>query len=426
MKGAIVALISKSFCQIALLIFLAAALLGGTLGCSTYQSKVHEARTAFANHSPSQAAQLLEPLANKESNDQLVYLLDYATALQQAGRFKESAYAFSRAERIADIQDYHSLTRVTGSLLLSEEMIQYKGDAYEKVLINGLNAVNYLEMGDLDGALVEVRRLNQKLYQYKYEAKREYEQNPFAYYISAVIWEADKKWDDAYIAYHDAYKLMPDYLPLREDLIRAAIKADRPEELAKWKKQFPEVQIRPEWKDKSLGEIVFIYQQGWGPRKRSRPENPRFPKLYPTSATTIQAQLLVSEAPEKIVKTTPIFSVEEVAIKTLEDDYARLVASRVAGIATKAVMADQIRQKNEALGHIAWLAMNLADQADLRQWSTLPKTFQIARVYVKPGKYKIKANGLDYNGQPTGEVMTEREVEIKAGKKAFISWRSVQ
>lgn len=393
-------------------------------GCATYQSKVEAARRALASEDPSKATALLEPMAKQEGKDQLVYLLDYATALQRAGRYQESAKAFGLAEQIADLQDYHSLSKVTSSLLLSEEMIQYKGDDYEKVLINAMNAVNYLEMNQLDEALVEVRRLNTKLYKYKYEGKRDYEQNPFAFYLSAIIWEADHKWDDAYIAYKQAHDVIPDYPLLREDLIRSALRAQRAEDLAKWRKQFPEVKIRPEWTNRDMGEIILIYQQGWGPRKFPRPESPRFPKLFPVTSNTWYAHLLIDGV--VAAKTSLVFSVEDMAIKTLDDDYARLVASRVGGVVAKAAVADQIGQKNAAFGQLAWIAMNVADRADLRQWSTLPKTFQIARVFVAPGFYKVSAVGLSQGHEETSERMSEREIEVRPGRKTFLSWRSFQ
>lgn len=392
--------------------------------CATYQGEVYEARNALAANDPSKAAALLKPLAEKENRDQLVYLLDYATALQQAKRFKESAKAYQDAEKIADIQDYHSITNIASAAVLSEEMVQYKGDDYEKVLINAMNAINYLEMGDLDEALVEVRRLNEKLYKYKYEAKRNYEQNPFAFYLGAMIYEADRKWDDAYISYKKAYELVPGYAPLHEDLIRAAQRASRTEDLAKWKKEFPEAKAKAEASDKGMGEIVLIYEQGWGPRKQPRPEEYRVPKLYPVGSQTKQAKVLVDG--NESARSSEIFDVTEVAIKTLEDDYGRLVASRVGGVVAKAVVADQISQKNELLGAVAWIAMNVADRADLRQWSTLPDTFQIARIPVKPGKYKVSVKGLDASGSETGEQMEEREVEVKAGRKAFVAWRSLR
>lgn len=392
-------------------------------GCASYQTKVRDAREAIAHADPERAVGLLEPLAKKPSDDQLVYLLDYATALQQARRFKESAQAYQDAAKIADIQDYHSISKITASLLLSEEMVQYKGDDYEKVLIHAMNAVNYLEIGELDDALVETRQLNTMLYKFKYEAKKDYDQNPFAFYLSALIWEADKDYDDAYIAYKSAYDVAPTYPPLREDLVRASLKAQRPEETAKWKSAFPEVKVKPEWKDKTLGEVVLIYQQGWGPRKYPRPEAPRFPQLIPLSSNTQRALLTIGD---RTAMSSQIFSVTDVAIKTLNDDYARLVGMRVAGVAAKAIVANQIGQRNKALGAVAWLAMNLSDRADTRQWSTLPQTFQIARMTLKPGKYKVSVQGIDWANNFSHEDMPEREIEVRAGKKTFISWRSVR
>jgi len=405
---------------------LAAVTFSTLTSCATYQNKVASARESMRQGQATQAAKDLEPLAKEEGNDQLIYLLDYATVLQQAGRYKESASVFSRAEKMADIQDYHSISKVTTAALLSEEMIQYKGDDYEKVLINAVNAINFLEMGDLDGANVEVRRLNGKLYKFKYEAKKDYQQNPYAFYLSAMIYEAGAKWDDAYISFKQAYEVAPNYLPLHEDLVRSAIRAQRNEDVDKWLKKFPEVKVSPEWRDKSYGEAVLVLMQGWGPRKHPRPEAPRFPHLVPVHSEVQGARLVINGNTSGAVHSESIFSVQEVAIKTLNDDYARLVASRVGGVVAKAVVADQIAQKNKLLGQLAYLAMNAVDRADLRQWSTLPQTFQFARIPLKAGKYQINAMGINSQGYPTGEQMSEREIEIKPGRKTFISWRTVR
>lgn len=395
----------------------------GLVGCASFQIEADETRGQLAR-SPSEAAAKLEPLARKEGKDQLLYKLDYATALQMAGRNAESAKVFIEAERLADLNDYHSISRVTGSLLLSEEVVQYKGDDFEKVLINGMNALNYLEMNQLDDALVEVRRVNEKLYKLKQDGKKEFNQSPFAFYLGAMIWEADRKFDDAYISYKDAYDVAPGYLPLREDLIRSAIRADRPEEVEKWKKTFPEVTVRPEWKDRNRSEIVLIFQNGWGPRKVPRAENPRFPRMSPVVNVVSGAVMTVSttntKAAASTVSTSSIYSIEDVAVKALEADFARLMASRVAGIATKAVVADQIRQKDELLGAVAWIALNLSDRADLRQWSTLPQSFQIARVSVPAGAYKV-----DLAAVGSGATKTE-QVELKPGQKKFLVWRVIE
>ena len=99
--------------------------------------------------------------------------------------------------------------------------------------------MNYLEMQNLEDALVEVRDLNTMLYKFKTEAKKNYDQNPFAFYLAAMIYEADHQYDDALISYKSAYEVAPNYAPLRQDLIRAALLAQRPDELAKFKSLFP-------------------------------------------------------------------------------------------------------------------------------------------------------------------------------------------
>ncbi len=391
-------------------------------GCATYQTKVDSARTELTARNPEKAIKTLQPLADDPGKDQLVYILDYAVALQQADNYKESAKYFGKADKIADIQDYTSLSREASSLILNAEMVQYKGDDFEKILISAVNAINYLMLGQLDDALVEVRRVNQKLYKFKFDAKRDYEQSPYASYLAGLIWEADGKYDDSYIDYKKAYELAPNFTPLHADLIRAAIRARREEDVVKWKKAFPEVQIGSEWQDAKNGEIVLVYQQGWGPRKYPRTEAPRFPKLFPVNTYTKRAELQI-EGIDKL-QTESIYSVQDVEIKTLESDYAGIVAKRLVGIATKAVIADQIRQKNKLLGSLASIALNASDRADLRQWSTLPETFQIARKFLKAGVYKVSIQGVNVGGGSSNESMPQQEVRVFPGKKTFITWRS--
>ncbi len=370
------------------------------------------------------AANALKEKALTEGNDQVVFLFEYGTALQVAKDYAESTKAFLLAEKLTEIKDYHSLSRIGSSLVLNEAMMQYKGEDYEKVLLNVFLAINFLMEKNFEGALVETKKVNQKLYNYKFEAKRDYEQNPFAFYLAALIWESDRNWDSAYIDFKKAYELAPEVPYLKEDLIRAARRAQRTEDLNKWKSQFKGVKERPESKDKAYGELVLVYKQGWGPIKLPHPEWPRVPKLFPVFSETQQAKLSVVNGPEELSQ--KIFSIQDVAIKNLDDAYAGLIAKRVAGIATKAVVSDQIRQKNQLLGDLAEIGLNIADQADLRQWIMLPESLHIAKVYLKAGTHKVLITGLNSAGQSTGETTEELEVEIRGGQKTFLSWRSLR
>lgn len=395
--------------------------IGATLaGCASYQAKISGFEKDLHAGKPADAAKALEPKAMKEGDDQVVYLFEYATALQMAGQFKESNKAFLQVNDLTEIKDYHSLSRIAGSMLLNEGMIQYKGEDYEKVMISAMAAINFLMVGDFENAMVMARQLNDKLYKYKFEAKRNYEQNPFAYYLTAMLFENDRDWDNAYIQYKKAYDLQPGFDYFKEDLVRGAKLAHRDDEFDAWKKKFKGVAV-PD--TKHTGEVVLIFQQGWAPQKRPHPSFPRIPKLYPLPASTVAARLEIENGPKE--KTETIFSVEDTAIKELDDLYAELIAKRAAGIATKAVVADQIRQKNRLLGDLAWIGMNLADQADLRQWTSLPATFQIAKIRLKPGRYKVRVVGLNRADGESGEQYAWQEIEVKTRQKTFLNWRSI-
>jgi hypothetical protein len=404
---------------------LASAMLAAVLAsCATYQDQVGESRRMISAGNTEQALVKFQELAAKQDGDQLVHLLDYGVALQIAGKLKESTDVLLRADKLADELDYHSVSRVAGSLLTSEEMIQYKGDTFEKIFINAYLAMNYLEMGQLDDALVETRRMNEKYVKLRGEDKKSFELNPFAKYLSAVIWEASGQADDAYIAYKEAYELSPQISTIRQDLIRSSKKARRMDDYKQWKAAFPEIEESPDWYDKSKGELILVYQQGWGPRKTYDRASPRFPALRPTSNITDRAELKIES--DGSHKSQFVYDVERAAIATLADDRASLVGRRVGGIVAKEVMADQIRQKNEALGFIAWVFFHVSDRADLRQWSLLPRTIQIVRVPLKPGSYKYDIQGLSYGDSYSGEELTNQNVNIKAGRKVFRVWRSLK
>lgn len=393
-------------------------------GCATYQNKVQESRQALVNHDYDKALKDLQPLAAKEDGDQLVYLLDYATALQISGDYKDSNNVFLKADRLSELVDYQSITRQTGSLLLNQEMVQYKGDTFEKIFINAYLAMNYLELGNLDDALVEARRINEKYIKNRQEEKKFFEMNSFSKYLSAVIWEANRSYDDAYIAYNEAYKIDSTIGSIGEDLIRSAKLARRNDAYQSWKKKFPEIKENNSWYDKNLGELIVVYQQGWGPRKAPSSNEYRLPMLVPVHSNTVLTRLTIDGGGTYVSRL--IYDVQTAAIQTLKDDYGILIAKRVAGIAAKAVAADQVRQQNKLLGDLTYIALNLADRADLRQWSMLPQSIQMIRVPLAPGKYKFNLEGLNLSDIPTGEGLTGQEVEIKAGKKKFVVWRSLK
>lgn len=423
----------RAFQKIKFLIVIVLAL--AIAGCASFLAQSEETKSLLRQGQMTQALKELKEKAEKEGKDQLMYTLDYAMALQIAGDYRNSATAFIKADKLLEQKDYHSISQVLGSTLGAEEMVQYKGESYEKFLLNSMNAINYLMLGDFDAALVECRRINSKISAFKMEGRDAYELSPFASYLSAIIWESQNKYDDANIEYEAAYKLDPTISGIQGDLIRSARLAGRDQALEKWKKEFKlnRTALDEEFNGRKNGEVIVIFQQGFGAKKVPRRDEPRFPTLQTeflkTNAASVEVTPLESSTGKTYTQTTKtrvVYDIDRMAMITLDKDYNSLVARRIGGVAAKAVMSDQIRQKNELLGSVAWIAMNIADRADLRQWSTLPAKIQMARIFLKPGKYNIQVLGLDSGDFPTADTLSSQVIEIKSGKKVFVNFRSMR
>lgn len=392
--------------------------------CATYPTQNLPALSAFYNGDFEKSALTLEKPSQEDTKDQLLYLLDRGMALQLSGRYKDSYKDFLKADKMSEVKDYTSLSTEAATLFTSDNIKQYKGEDFEKVLISAYLAIDYLLNGEFEDALVECRRVNEKLYKYKYEAKRDYEQNPFARYLSAVIWEASGKLEDAYIDYKETAKLAPEFPYLKYDLMRLSKQLSRPEDLKIWNKRYGDLEVPSRKEESKNGEVILIYQQGKSAVKQPNPASPRFPKFFPRYSQTQSARLEIAGAGSAQLS-EKIYSVSDVAIKTLDDAYADLIAKRAVGIAAKAVVADQVRQKNELLGMLTWIGLNAIDQADIRHWSTLPESLQFIRMHIPPGAHKVKVLGLDSSGNPSGE-QKEFDVIAVAGKKNFLTWRSLK
>ncbi len=408
--------------------FLSLFFLLALTACATYQDQVAGARDAIASGDVEKALKELKPKADKQNDDQLIYVLDYATALQYANRIDESNRYFMIADKLAEVQDYHSVSKVAGSMLLNEEMVQYKGDTFEKVFINAFLAMNFLKQNNYDSALVEVRRMNEKFNKYRLDEKKSFEINPFSRYLAAVIYEATNRWDDAYIAYQETYKIDPSIPTIKADLLRSSYFARRPDQHESWKKKFPEVEFKPDNNKKKKGEVVLLYLSGWGPRKKPDPGAPLYPILSPVYNQTQKASLVVNGTnhPPSIL----VYDTQQAAIETLNDDRPGLIARRVAARVAREVAAREIARKDKdnggLLGAVAFIGMQVTERADLRQWSFLPASIQISRVSLDAGEYDVAVQGYDSGGTPSGERSMPQKIKVVPGRTNFVIWRSVR
>lgn len=384
------------------------------LSCASYQEKVSSARNLLVSGQYQQSAQAFEEQIETNSGDKLAYLLEYATALHLAGLYKESNAAFESADVMCDLNDYTSVSREAGAMLVKEGTVQYKAETFEFLLINIYQALNYLLLNDLENAQVKARKLNEKLNRVELGKETKQQQASFAAYLAGLLWESQGDWDNAHILYKKAYELDPSRELFQKAVLVSAKMARREEAFVKYKKIWPDLQKQVDWKSiKDDGEFVFIFQQGWVPRKRLQPGNRKLPEMVSVAANV---RGVILEVSGQNYKSEVVYDLDAIAKKTLSDDMARLAARALARQASRIAVRESARHnnKNSALGAVAIASVifDVMDVADLRQWSTLPASFQMIRVPMVPGKYSVRVLSND-----TQFVVWSGDIKIEKGKK---------
>ncbi|RME50173.1 MAG: hypothetical protein D6795_10530, partial [Deltaproteobacteria bacterium] len=345
----------------------------------------------------------------------------------------------------------------------------------EKVLLNVYNAMNYLSLDNLEDALVEIRRVNEKLalFNTRYEEhKNRYEQDAFAHWFSGLLFEMEgiDAYDDALISYKKSYEAYQEaYEPLfgtppppflREDILRAAALAGFEDEVAHFSHAFgippPDLETI-----RKTGEIVLIHENGESPQKTDlfvtcyaarglpvplcsvdwseqgmtpkrivppiggRVFQVAFPKYrrVPYQIRSSALHIAGRRAPTRLME-----DIAAIAEQTLNDRMGRIFAKTVARAATKfaagyALEKGVKRAVGKREGELAGAAVKIfaglvnqaTEEADKRSWLTLPAEIRVARMRLPPGTYDGTIEFFDQYGN----LLLTREVtdlHVEAGR----------
>lgn len=334
--------------------------------------------------------------ANPPRRDRLLYLLDEATILHTAGRFEESIKVFTKAIDLSEELSGRQLGAKTAAIVANDNLIPYQGERFERVLMHVFQVLNYLGLGEEREALVEVRRIDTLFHNDIDGVSKKYLRNPFATYLSGLVWQANGKRDDARIDFKRTLKMeprLPDsgfpFLPSRE--------------------------IHP-----NEGELILIFEEGKAPEKASTEEIYELQvvpvPVYPKLAETVPPATAHVGGQE--VTTTTLFRIDEAAKATLKDEMPGIIARAVARLAAKEGAAVAIgKEVDETLGFFVGLALLATNRADLRSWLTLPRSLQVARIILPAGNYQMKLNA------PKGSKIFD-PVMIQPRHKTFVMHRS--
>jgi len=245
---------------------------------------------------------------NYNSKDQLLLGMDLGMANHVAAHYRASEKIFRSTDRLAERLFTESFTSILLSYQLNDYSLPYKGLPYERVMVNLLNSLNYAATGDWNGALVEARKIREKLIEYNRMYPRaspppgkygqfegparqlleshhisynpsqlnHYTDDAFARYLSGVfeeeqVVEGGGSYQSAYLSYKKSERTYEKYrllygtpLPtfLGPALLRTAEAAGRTNEFRQWRKVYPDIAYTPASNYEKMGHILFVGYNG--------------------------------------------------------------------------------------------------------------------------------------------------------------------
>ncbi|GJL63846.1 MAG: hypothetical protein NPIRA04_25000 [Nitrospirales bacterium] len=456
-------------------------------GCSSFGSHYQNVESRLLAGNPQQADQIiLETQEEYGQRSHLLYLMDRGMTLHLAGRYQESNTFLEEADML--IEDFYT-TRIrdeTAAILLNETQLPYQGDPYEQVMVNVIKALNYARLQDLSAALVEARRIDHRLNVIADTVDQdEYREDPFARYLTGMLYEASGDLNNAFIAYRKAEEgyrlaepwsrvLMPSML--KDDLLRITKTLRLTKEFHEYRLAFPNAS-EPLSHEQDMAQIVVISLNGRGPTKtellldfpisldaltlialtkRGFERSTRQIRGPDAVLYGLQGEIVRVALPRVLQQSSPVaystiradngvrsyqrdtqrmYDLDAVASKNLDDESTALVVRAVARAAMKMAAAVGIGYGTQAAvnkqSH-AWVALVavsvakilaiLTEEADIRTWRTLPGEIQVTRLWVPPGTYDIVVDSYDTLGKLLPSHIAQ-EVTLKSGESHFLTQR---
>ena len=399
-------------------------------GCATSAQKSAGMREALMQGRPDMA--LVEVEKEGETDDVMVNM-NRGILRRMNGDYKGSNEAFELAKNKIEELYSTSLTEQAGAVIINDETISFDGDRYEQVLIHAYKALNYIDMGDLDAARVEILQSDVKMMEWGESP----EEDPFMRYLAGIIFETLGEYDDALVAYRNAvsvYKKSKERhglnVPnqLKEDLLRSLARAKLWSEYKQYKREFGMQNWKPQ-KTRGMGEIIVLMNNGLAPQRDQKSFQSYSSELalnvriavpdYPLPPAYVNQVRLRVAGQQELLQT--VANIDGLARASLSDDMPVITTRAIARAVVKKKSEKEVGESDAGIfGQLAMMVINQATEiADTRCWNTLPQEIQLSRMYLPEGKHNLT---MDIIG-PGGVVVDSYNmpVTVKAGRKTIIS-----
>jgi len=224
-----------------------------------------------------------------DGKNRLLYFLERGMLLHVDGQYEKSNVAFEEAKRIADQLYTLSLSNEGFSLVSSYYALVYAGEYCERPLIHLFSALNFILLDEPDSALVEIRQVGDYLRKLQVDSTNEnvYQEDAFARYLSALLYESGGELDSAFVdykkaaaayrAYGSAYSVAaPPSLAPNAERVASRLGAWAQEDLHD--RSDP---VAPRVLPEGAGEVILLHYNGLSPIKSQDRYTIPFSRAWP-------------------------------------------------------------------------------------------------------------------------------------------------
>ncbi len=414
--------------------------------CATHYRTHYDFNSEFEKGELTSA---LETLQQKESmangKSQFIYFVNNGLLLSILGKYEESNDYFEKAFLFGE--DYHiNYINEAFSYFYNPNIIMYRGEDHEHLMLLYFKAINYLKMNQPEQALVECRRLNIRLNQLsdKYSSEKKFQRDAFVHTLMGIIYQSTKDYNNAFIAYRNALEVYEtDYADmfhvrvpeqLKRDLLNTAWWTGFVDEFEKFKTKFGMPDYKPH---APAAELVFFWHNGLAPVKTEW--NINFVLDHRSGNTVVFTNdnlglsfpFKLKDEKEKsdlskieVLRVAyPRYVERDIYFKnaTLSNDSAKYdleLSENISAIAfyslrqrmmlefskgllragLKKATEHSLKKEDDRLGALIGVVNAMTEKADTRNWQTLPHSIYYARVPLREGANQLKFS-LDPGGQ---------------------------
>lgn len=401
-------------------------------GCATSAQKSATMRQMLHEGRPDRA---LAELEKKADTDDVMVNMNLGILRRMNGDYKGSNEALEKAKNRIEELYATSVSEQAGAVIVNDEAISFDGDRFEQVLIHAYKALNYINLGQLDSARVEILQADVKMMEWG-ETPQE---DPFMRYLAGIIFETLGEGDDALVSYRKAVEVyrktrerhgLKVPVQLRHDLLRMLARAGLKNELETYKKAFSMPGWNPPHRE-GRGELIVLLHNGLTPQRQEKAFQTWSSELslniriavpdYPHPPRYVNPARLVLDGKQAVLQT--VENIDGLARAALEEDMPLITTRAIARAVVKKKTEKEAGDRGGAYGGLAQLAMlvvNTATEiADTRCWNTLPQEIQLARVMLPPGQHNVALEIMGRSGRVVDRI--NMPVTIREGRKTIVS-----